>query len=80
VAEAIERVADRKIKQSGILGYVQRKVDRPLIPYRKEVAIKDAHRTIKLVLTQDEAKVTGDIDFEKLHALIEQNLHSLRKE
>lgn len=79
VEEAIQHVADGKIKQSGVVGWVQRKISRPVVPFRREVEIKDQERTIKLVTTVDEAKVTGDLDFEKLHALIVANLEQLRR-
>lgn len=80
VVKAIEHVAEGKLKQAGVAGWIQRKVVKPPVPYRKEVAIKDEKRTVKLVMTNDEARVTGDIDFDKLHALIEKNLDALRKE
>jgi ParB family chromosome partitioning protein len=76
VSDAVEKVADGKIKQSGMVTYIERKIDRPLVPFRKEVKIDGPHK-IRIVATADETRVVGRIDFEKLQRLIEENIGDL---
>ena len=79
VVEGIELLAAGKIKQAGVIGWVERKAIQKVAPYRREVLICDGDRTIKLVTTDGDARVTGNLNFEKLHELIEKNLEALRK-
>lgn len=80
VEQGLDLLAAGKIKQSGVLGWVERKVTQKVAPYRREVLICDGDRMVKLVTTDVEAWVTGDVDFGKLHALIEKNLPALRSD
>lgn len=79
VVEAVELLHADKIKQAGVIGFVQRKLAHRSVPYRKEVTIRNEARTVKMVMLENEAKIVGDIDFEKLHALIEQNFAALQR-
>lgn len=77
VIEAVQLLADGKLTQAGVVGWVKRRASPPDAPYRKEVSIKGGGKTVKLVITDGEAKVSGDLNFDRLHALIEANLAEL---
>lgn len=77
VIEAVNKLADGKLTQAGVLGWVKKQVEQPQPVYRKEVALKGA----RAVYTENEARIIStEIDFEKLHSLLEQHMDSLRKE
>lgn len=78
VVEAVEKVAEGKINQSGMIGFVQRKVEKPFATQRKEFKLAGP-QNVRIVTTETEAKIVGDIDFDKLRVLIEQNLPALRR-
>ena len=77
VSEAIALLDQDKIKQGGVVGWVERRARPTEAPYRKEVAIKGGGKTVKMVITDGEARVSGDLNFDRLHALIEANIASL---
>jgi ParB family transcriptional regulator, chromosome partitioning protein len=79
VTEAIGMLIDGKLKQSGVVGYVQRKVVKPMVPFRKEVTVRNAAQAVRIVMTESEARVSGDLDYDKLRALIEEHLSTLKK-
>lgn len=79
VTQAIEQLAAGKIRQSSVLGWIAHKLAPRVVPYRKESSIKGEYAEVKIVTLGGEAKISGDIDFEKLHKLIAENIDSLRK-
>ncbi|WP_455289732.1 hypothetical protein [Cupriavidus necator] len=68
VVEAVERQAAQKIKQAGVLDFIQRKIAHRSVPFRKEIIIRSEAQSVKMVMHEDEAKIAGDIDFDKLRA------------
>ena len=80
VIEALELVAESKIKQAGVIGFIQRKVTERSVPYRKEVTVRRDSKAVKMIMLEGEAKIVGDIDYDKLHALIEANLDKLQRD
>lgn len=55
------------------------KQDRPM-PNENEVTIQREGRVVKMALLDGEAKITGDIDFDKLCAIIDANLLALQRD
>lgn len=81
IIEAAQMIADAKLNQAGVVSWITRTIakENPRdIPYRKEVSIKNGDANVYFVATKNKAEVSGDIDFDKLHALIESNMHSLK--
>lgn len=79
VVEAFELLRDEKLKQAGVLGWIQRKLDSGVRTQSREYSFKENGRSIKLVLGANSARISGEFDSEKLHQLIRDNLHLLQK-
>jgi len=79
VEEAFRLVEAKKLKQAGVKGWIERKLEGPVANSKKEYAFKEDGLSIKLVLGASSAKISGEFDSEKLHKLIQDNLSTLRK-
>jgi ParB/RepB/Spo0J family partition protein len=77
--EAFRLIESKKLKQTGVKGWMERKLDGPVAVNKKEYAFKEDGLNIKLVFGATSAKISGEFDSEKLHKLIQDNLASLRK-
>lgn len=77
VSEAVRILAEGKLKQAGILGWIERRINPPDAARPDVRIIKGEGKAIKLIVKDGEAKVSGDLNFDRLHALIEANLSSL---
>jgi hypothetical protein len=80
VHEALEAASKNKIKDSGILGYVERTVNPKEKVYHEEQTIKRSGRSVKITMTNAFTKVSKEIDPKKLLALIDANFEQLLKE
>lgn len=81
IIEAAQMIADGKLNQAGAVTWITRTIAKESprdIPYRKEVSIKNGDGHVYFVATRNKVEVSGDIDFDKLHALIENNMHMLK--
>ncbi|WP_320534381.1 ParB/RepB/Spo0J family partition protein [Robbsia andropogonis] len=77
VIEAVEKVAEGKILQSGMVSYIERKLSPPTKTVRREFQLTQGKAKIKIVLQDGEARITGDVDEDELHALLQQNINRL---
>lgn len=81
VEEAFRLIEAKKLKQSGVKGWIERKLSGPQVTKsKKEYAFKEDGLNIKLVVGDTSAKISGEFDSEKLHRLIQDNLATLKKE
>lgn len=77
VLEAINLLRDGKLKQAGVTGWIRNRTA-PQDRTRPDVRhIGKGKAAVKLIVAGKEAKVSGNINFDCLHALIEANLASL---
>jgi ParB family chromosome partitioning protein len=79
VEEAFRLIEAKKLKQSGVIGWVERKMAGPVASSQKEYAFKEDGLNIKLVVGASSAKISGEFDTEKLKKLIQENLALLKK-
>lgn len=79
VEEAFRLIEVKKLKQSGVQGWIERKMSGPVANTKKEYAFKQDGLNIKLVVGTSSAKISGDFDSDKLHKLIQDNLSILKK-
>lgn len=79
VEEAFRLIEAKKLKQSGVKGWIERKLSGPVANTKKEYAFKQNGLNIKLVVGASSAKISGEFDSEKLHKLIQDNLAVLTK-
>ncbi|MFC5550275.1 ParB/RepB/Spo0J family partition protein [Massilia aerilata] len=79
VEEAFRLIEAKKLKQTGVKGWIERKLEGPVASSKKEYAFKEEGLNIKVVLGPSSAKISGEFDSEKLHKLIQDNLAMLRK-
>lgn len=79
VEEAFRLIEAKKLKQAGVKGWIERKLEGPVANSKKEYAFKEDGLSIKLVFGVSSAKISGEFDSEKLHKLIQDNLSSLKK-
>lgn len=80
VHEALEAAANKKIKDSGILGYVERVANPKDKVYHEEQTIKRNGRSVKVTMTEAFTKVSHEIDAKKLLKMINDNFDSLLKD
>lgn len=84
VLEAIEKLESGEVKdQAGVPGWIERKIakeagDAARSP--RERIWKEGGKAIRLTWTDTSAKLSGDLDYDKVHQLIEANLANLRRE
>lgn len=79
VEEAFRLIEAKKLKQSGVKGWIERKLSGPVANTKKEYTFKQDGLNIKLVVGASSAKISGEFDSEKLHKLIQDNLAILTK-
>jgi len=79
VDEAFRLIEAKKLKQAGVKGWIERKLEGPVANSKKEYAFKEDGLSIKLVLGMSSAKISGEFDPDKLHKLIRDNLATLKK-
>lgn len=79
VEEAFRLIESKKLKQAGVKGWIERKLEGPVASHKKEYAFKEEGLNIKLVFGSSSAKISGEFDTEKLHKLIQDNLAMLKK-
>lgn len=80
VHEALEAASKNKIKDSGILSYVERTVNPKEKVYHEEQTIKRSGRSVKVTMTNAFTKVSKEIDPKKLLALIDSHFEELLKD
>lgn len=81
VLEAVTRLADGKLKQAGVLGWIERRVTAEGTKPKADGTKWNRHGIEAEIKYSDKgAKLTGNIDYEKLSRLIEANLEHLRRE
>lgn len=79
VAEAITLLADKKMKQAAVVAWVRNKANPPVAvvpPARHEFKLSG----VSIVRQAGTATISGNIDLEKLQALIELNIATLCKD
>jgi len=80
VQEALEAAANKKIKDTGILSFVERVANPKDKVYHEEQTIKRNGRSVKVTMTQGFTKVSNEIDPKKLLAMINEHFDSLLKD
>lgn len=80
VHEALEAAANKKIKDTGILSFVERVVNPKDKVYHEEQTIKRNGRSVKVTMTQGFTKVSNEIDPKKLLAMINEHFDVLLKD
>lgn len=80
VHEALEAAANKKIKDAGILSFVERVVNPKDKIYHEEQTIKRNGRSVKVTMTQGFTKVSNEIDPKKLLVMINEHFDSLLKD
>jgi hypothetical protein len=80
VHEALEAAANKKIKDTGILSFVERVANPKDKVYHEEQTIKRNGRSVKVTMTQGFTKVSNEIDPKKLLAMINEHFDSLLKD
>jgi len=80
VHEAIEAAANKKIKDSGILSYVERAANPKEKVYHEEQTIKRSGHSVKITMTDAFTKVSHEIDPKKLLNLIDQHFDQLLRD
>lgn len=79
VHEALEAAANKKIKDTGILSFVERVANPKDKVYHEEQTIKRNGRSVKVTMTQGFTKISNEIDPKKLLAMINEHFDSLLK-
>lgn len=80
VVTAIELVAAGKLKQSAAAGWIERSIHKPAPPpARRELRAGADENMVRCVVTDAEAKISGNLDYDKLWALIQAHLPELQK-
>ena len=80
VHEALEAAANKKIKDTGILSFVERVANPKDKVYHEEQTIKRNGRSVKVTMTQGFTKISNEIDPKKLLAMINEHFDSLLKD
>ena len=77
VAQAVDHLRNGKLKQAGVVGWIRQRA-MPQDRTRPDIRhIGSGENAVKMVVAGNEAKVSGDINFNRLHALIEAHLSEL---
>jgi hypothetical protein len=76
VFDALVLLAKGKLSQAGVPAWVEDRVNPRKKKYRKDVELAGG---VRLVFTDDGARVSGAIDYERLHKLVEEHLPDLLK-
>jgi ParB family transcriptional regulator, chromosome partitioning protein len=82
VVSALKLVKDGKLKQMATLQWIERKLggsEHKPAPARHELSLGDESLPVRLVAVGNEIKLSGELDIEKLAALIQANLTTLKK-
>ena len=74
VFDALVLLSKGKLTQASVPGWIEDKVNPPKQKYRKDVQLSGG---VRIVLAEDGARVSGNLDYERLHKLIEDNLDTL---
>lgn len=82
VVEGLAAVAAGEMKQTGLPGFIERRIanDEAKAADADEVSWKRHGVEAKFKYSDRGAKITGNLDYDKLRRLIEENLESLRRE
>ena len=76
VFDALVLLSEGKLTQAGVPGWIEDKINPKKPKYRKDVQLAGG---VRLVLAEDGARVSGNLDYDRLHDLIENNLDILLK-
>ncbi|WP_175787589.1 ParB/RepB/Spo0J family partition protein [Burkholderia anthina] len=79
VTEAVEKVAEDKISQTGMVGFIERRLRTASESDRREYALTLGRAKVRIVSAGGETRITGDVDAETLLNLLQQNLERLIK-
>jgi ParB family transcriptional regulator, chromosome partitioning protein len=74
VQQALEKLAEKELTQGGVITWIKKAVEPQVEPVRKTYAIDSA----RFIYTKDEAKISGQLDYDRIHAWIAENYDSLR--
>jgi ParB family chromosome partitioning protein len=76
VFDALCLLARGKLTQAGVPAWVDEKANPRAKKYRKDFALAGG---VRVVVTEDGARVTGNLDYERLQRLVEEHLPELLK-
>ena len=79
VVEAVERVAEKKINQTGMIGYIQRRVKETVPQEKREYQLTVGNARMKVVSKGTETKITGDVDVDALREILQRHLETILK-
>ena len=74
VFDALDLLAKGKLSQAAVPGWIEDRANPKKPKYRKDVQLAGG---VRIVLAEDGARVSGNIDYDRLHKLVEDNLGSL---
>jgi ParB family chromosome partitioning protein len=77
VAEAVEKVSEGKINQTGMVSFVQRKVKDRDESERREYQLTRGRSKVRVVSKNGETRITGDVDADALREVLQQHLDRL---
>jgi ParB family chromosome partitioning protein len=80
VQEALEAAANKKIKDTGILSFVERVANPKDKVYHEEQTIKRNGRSVKVTMTEGFTKISHEIDPKKLLAMINEHFDALLRD
>lgn len=79
VVEAVEKVAEGKISQSGMVGFIERRLRSVGVAERREYSLTLGRSKVRIVSKDGETRITGDVDADALRDVLQQHLDRLIK-
>lgn len=77
VVEAVEKVAEGKIGQTGMVGFIERRVREEPQSDRREYQLQIGKAKVRVVSKDGETRITGDVDSDALRDVLQQHLERL---
>lgn len=79
VIEAVEKVAEGKIGQTGMVGFIERRVREEPQSDRREYQLAIGKQKVRVVSKDGETRITGDVDGDALREVLQAHLERLIK-
>lgn len=77
VADAVEKVAEGKIGQTGMVGFIERRVRAEPPSDRREYQLSIGKQKVRVVSKDGETRITGDVDSDALREVLQSHLERL---
>jgi ParB family chromosome partitioning protein len=79
VVEAVEKVAEGKIGQTGMVGFIERRVREEPQSDRREYQLQIGKQKVRVVSKDGETRISGDVDGDALRDILQAHLERLIK-